>query len=130
MSKTARTKYAVYAVEYRQGHILLNLSQANRIIETQLYRRYFAFLGKRTTVVREAKFDGYKCDLYIKDSNTIIEIKCLLAFDRIATFPTVFPKEQSHSLRQSQTCWIRATRSAMCWYRSTRKSERLDSTPA
>lgn len=44
-AKDARTKYAVYAVKIKNEFILLNLSQANRIIEVALPKRRFSFLG-------------------------------------------------------------------------------------
>lgn len=46
-SKDARTEYAVYAVKIKNEIILLNLSQANRIIEEALHKRRFSFLGLR-----------------------------------------------------------------------------------
>lgn len=74
-SKDARTEYAVYAVKIKNEIILLNLSQANRIIEEALHKRRFSFLGLRRQIVREKKIGGYKSDLYIEDTKTIIETK-------------------------------------------------------
>ncbi len=51
--KNAKTKYSVYAVEFEKNYILLNLSQSNRIIENQINRRYFSFLGN----INEANTD-------------------------------------------------------------------------
>ena len=45
-----RTAYAVYAVKYRKGFILLNLAQTNRVNEAQIRRRYFSFLGVRKKI--------------------------------------------------------------------------------
>lgn len=50
-----RTAYAVYAVKYRKGFILLNLAQTNRVIEAQIRRRYFSFLGVRKKISVKAK---------------------------------------------------------------------------
>ena len=90
--KKSKTKYSVYAVEYKKSYILLNLSQTNRIIENQINRRYFSFLGKRKNVIREAVIAGYKSDLFVKDSNTIIEIKSILSFDKETKFPSMYSK--------------------------------------
>lgn len=89
-SKKARTQYSVYAVEYRHRLIPLNLALANRVIENQIRSRRFAFLGKRGDVLREHFADGYKADLYIENTKTILEIKSILSFDREAVFPTVY----------------------------------------
>lgn len=82
-------KYALYVAETPKGQVLLNLAAANEIIENQLKRRYFSFLGSRKIVRREALIDGYKSDLFIQDTNTIVEIKTVLSFDSVAHFPTV-----------------------------------------
>ena len=97
--KNARTKYTVYAVKYRQVYVPLNLSNANRIIERSLHRKIFAFLGARKTVYREKSIDGYKCDLYIADTDTIVEIKCVLSFNKSASFPTVFSERANRQLK-------------------------------
>lgn len=91
-NKNARTKYSVYAVEYEKNYILLNLSQSNRVIQNLINRRYFSFLGKRKNVIREAVIAGYKSDLFVKDSNTIIEIKSILSFDKETMFPSMYSK--------------------------------------
>jgi DNA-binding sugar fermentation-stimulating protein len=96
----ARTPYAVYAVKYRHGHILLNLAESNRVIESQLHRRYFHFLGKRKSIAHEYKIGKYKADLFIHDSKTVIEIKSTLAFGRKASFPTVYSERAVKQLRE------------------------------
>ena len=89
-SKNAKTKYSVYAFEFKKSYILLNLSQANRVVETQINRKHFAFLGKRENVIREAAISGYKSDLFIKDTNTIIEIKSIISFNKETMFPSMY----------------------------------------
>lgn len=96
----ARTSYAVYAVKYRKNFILLNLAQANKIIEDQIRRRYFAFLGARKNVQREYKIGSYKTDLFIHDTNTLIEIKSTLAFSKESTFPTVYSERAVRQLKE------------------------------
>lgn len=89
-SQKARTEYSVFAVKNRKGFIPIDLSIANRVVEKQLNSRGFSFLGKRKNVIREVMLDGYKTDLYINDTNTIIEIKSILSFNDETVFPTVY----------------------------------------
>lgn len=98
--KDARTKYAVYVVKYRRSYVPLNLSVANRVLETEIRRRYFSFLGNRKTVFREKVIDGYKSDIYIADTDTVIEVKSILSFDKNAVFPTVFSKRANRQLEE------------------------------
>ena len=86
----AQMSKAVAAFIDRQSYVPLNLSSSNVTIENNLRRRMFAFLGSRNSVFREKTIDGYKSDLYIADSDTIVEIKSILSFNRTAQFPTVF----------------------------------------
>lgn len=96
----ARTPYAVYAVKHRKNFILLNLAQANRVVEAQIRRRYFSFLGVRKNVQREYKIGNYKTDLFIHDTNTLVEIKSTLAFSRESTFPTVYSERAVKQLKE------------------------------
>ena len=99
-AKDARTEYAVYAVKIKNEVILLNLSQANRIIEEALPKPRFSFLGLRRQIMREKKIGGYKSDLYIEDTKTIIEIKSILSFQKTALFPTVYSERGIKQLVQ------------------------------
>lgn len=85
----ARTDYSVYAARFGRYYVLLNLAEANRVLEAQLHRRYFSFLGKRKRTYREKVIEGYKTDLYIEDTNTLIEVKTLLSFDEEGSFPSI-----------------------------------------
>ena len=100
LSAQSRTKYAVYALQTTGRHfVLLNMSESNRIIEAAIVKRRFSFLGKRTQIKRECTVEGYKCDLYIEDTKTIIEIKSLLAFNKQAVFPSVFSQRAIDQLK-------------------------------
>lgn len=99
-SKKARTEYSVFAVKIRRGFIPINLSIANRTIEEQINRRIFSFLGKRKNVIREVMLDGYKADLFISDTKTLIEIKSILSFEEEALFPTVYSERAVKQLKQ------------------------------
>ena len=100
VSSNARTRYSVYAFKYKRGYILVNLAQTNQIIEKQIHRRLFSFLGKRKNVIREHKIEGYKTDLFIEDSKTLIEIKCSLAFEKVAVFPSVYSERSIQQLME------------------------------
>ena len=95
-----RNAYAVYAVKYRNGFILLNLAQTNRVIEAQIRRRYFSFLGVRKKISHEYKIGNYKADLFIHDTNTLIEIKSTLSFSKESTFPTVYSERAVKQLTE------------------------------
>ena len=94
----ARTKYSVWAVKYRGSFVPLNLSSANETIYCSLQRRLFSFLGDRHTFQREKVIDGYKSDIYIEDSDTVIEIKSILSFKPTASFPTVYSERAIRQL--------------------------------
>ncbi len=89
-------QFSLYAAETKGGVVLLNLAEANRIIATSIRKRRFSFLGRRKTIRREALIDGYKCDLYIEDTDTIVEIKTILSLGKDGYFPTV------HSARSNK----------------------------
>lgn len=89
-SPNTRTEYAVYALRMRGQFILLNMSQANTLIENNIRNRRFSYLGKRTTVKKEFRVENYKSDLYIEDTQTVVEIKSILSFHKNAFFPTVY----------------------------------------
>lgn len=96
----ARTRLALYAVKYGGEYVPISLANSNRAIEQQIYRRFFSFLGKRKNVTREMKIGDYKCDLFINDTKTIVEIKSLLAFEKQAVFPTVYSERAVKQLEQ------------------------------
>ncbi|OQB13594.1 MAG: putative DNA-binding transcriptional regulator [Firmicutes bacterium ADurb.Bin193] len=97
-SRKTRTEYSVFAVKYKRGFIPVNLSLANRVVEEQIKNRRFSFLGNRKNVIREAMIDGYKADLYISDTQTIIEIKSILSFEKETVFPTVYSERALNQL--------------------------------
>lgn len=96
--ENARTKYSVYAIQYRRGFVPVNLSSVNQVIKNELNRRIFSFLGSRKQVFGEKSIDGYKSDLYIEDSDTVVEIKSILSFGKEALFPTVSSERANHQL--------------------------------
>jgi DNA-binding sugar fermentation-stimulating protein len=97
-TKGCRTKYSVYAVKSGRTFVLLNLSQSNRTIEEQIHKPMFSFLGKRNNVVREKSIAGYKCDLFVEDTETIIEVKSIISNSRTALFPTVHSERATKQL--------------------------------
>ncbi len=101
-TKNARTQYALFAVPYKKSYIILNTSMANRAIENSIHSRRFSALGKRKTVIKEHYVEGYKSDLFISDTGTVIEIKSVLSTEDTAQFPTVFSERTLKQLEKIQ----------------------------
>lgn len=99
-SKNARTKFALFAIPYKKSYIVLNTSMANRAVKNSINGRKFTFLGTRKAIYTEHYVEGYKSDIFIQDTNTIIEIKSVLSLDQIARFPTVFSERSMNQLEQ------------------------------
>lgn len=97
---SARTKYALFAVPFKKSYIVLNTSMANRVIEGGLRGRRFSYLKKRNKCIKEHKIDGYKADLYIPSTKTIIEIKSIISINEPAIFPTVYSERTIKQLSQ------------------------------
>lgn len=89
-NKKTRTKYTVVAVKMEKGLIPINLAGINDVVADCLKLRTFSFLGTRRTILREAQIEGYKADIYIEDTKTLIEIKTVMSLKREALFPTVY----------------------------------------
>ncbi len=93
-----RTEYTVFAVKHRNSYTLVELSMANTIIAEQLYRRSFSFLGRRKRLFREKTIAGYKADIFIEDTNTIVEIKTIISEKKEAYFPSVYSERSIEQL--------------------------------
>ena len=100
--KNPRTKYALYAAPYRRNYIFLNTSLSNVAIEKEIHNRRFSYLGKRSNVQKEHSVEGYKADLYIPQTKTIVEIKSVLSENDEAVFPTVFSERTQNQLKSIQ----------------------------
>lgn len=94
-----RTQFSVYAIRRRTTYILLNLSEANCIVCNEIGTRRFAYLGKRKSVTREYSVEDYRADLFIHESQTLVEIKGILAFDKVAVFPSVYSERAERQLQ-------------------------------
>lgn len=81
-------RYTLFAVQQGNHFTILNLSIANAVIFEQLHRRLFSFLGKRNNIQRELTVGDYKTDIFIKDSQTIIEVKAIISSGKQAQFPS------------------------------------------
>lgn len=99
-SENTRTRYALFAIPYKRSYILLNTSMANRAVEASIWSRRFSYLGKRRVILKEHYIEGYKSDLFIKDTNTIIEVKSVLSTDKCACFPTVLSERSLKQLEK------------------------------
>ena len=102
LSSDARTKYSVYALLGDNGFILLNMSKANEVVANSISSRRFSYLGKRTHLRKEYTVGGYKSDLFIEDTETVVEIKSILSFakDKVARFPSVYSQRAIEQLRK------------------------------
>ncbi len=99
-SKRTRTKFALFAVPYKKSYILLNTTMANRAVEYSIGSRMFSYLGKRKSICKEHYIEGYKSDLFIRDTNTIIEIKSVLSLKECASFPTLYSERSLAQLEK------------------------------
>lgn len=97
-SERSKTQFALFAVCYRNSYILLNSSIANRVIDANLHKRRFSFLGKRKTVIKERSIYNYKTDLFLPETDTIIEIKSIISTDTTALFPSVYSERAINQL--------------------------------
>ena len=97
--KHPRTRYALYAMPHKRNYIVLNTSLSNTAIENSIHSRRFSFLGIRNEIIREHCVDGYKADIYIPTSKTIIEIKSVLSSTDTAVFPTVYSERTQNQLK-------------------------------
>ena len=100
--KNPRTRYALYAAPYRKNYIILNTSLSNVAIEKGIHNRRFSYLGKRENVQKEHSIEGYKADIYIPATNTIVEIKSVLSSNDKAVFPTVYSERTQNQLKSIQ----------------------------
>ena len=96
----SKTDYSLYAIPYKRKHILLNTSLANTAITANINSRRFSYLGKRKSIKKEYTYNNYKCDLYIEDSNSIIEIKSVISINEPAVFPTVYSERTIEQLNR------------------------------
>ena len=101
-TKNSRTEHALFAVPFKKNFLMLNISLANRAIEKSLKSRKFAFLGDRKECYIEHKIEGYKADIYISNTNTIIEVKSVISTNNEAVFPTVYSERTQNQLEKLQ----------------------------
>lgn len=109
-----RTKFALYAIPYKRNFILLNPSIANKAVEENIQRRIFSFLGKRGSVHKEYYVDGYKSDLFLDGTKTIIEIKSVISTQPCAIFPTVYSERTLKQLQQLKLLMRDGYRACFC----------------
>ena len=98
----SRTPYALFAVPFKRSYLILNTSMANSALVNSLNTRRFSYLGKRKTILTEHKIDDYKTDIYIRDTNTVIEIKSIISTISPGIFPTVYSERTLQQLSKIQ----------------------------
>lgn len=106
----SRTSLSLFAVPYKRNYIVLNPSMANRALEHSIRKKCFSFLGNRTNVIREHIVDGYKSDLFLPASNTILEIKSVISIANSATFPTVYSERTINQMQAIYTMLLKGYR--------------------
>lgn len=99
-TKKSRTNYSVFAVKYKRSYLLLNTSVANNVFFDNLHSRRFSELGTRKSIKKEKNVGAYRSDLFIEDTNTIIEIKSIISADERAIFPTVYSERAVTQLKK------------------------------
>lgn len=99
-NKEARMRLAVYAIKIKQNFLVFKTSEANNIIANEIKGRRFTFLGKRRLIEREQNIEGYKVDIFLPESKTIVEIKSIISLDRNAFFPTVYSERAIEQLKK------------------------------
>lgn len=99
-NKSTRTKFAVYAICFRNNYIVLKTAEANNIVLNAIQTRRFSFLGDRKNIIKECTICGYKSDIYLPDTKTIIEIKSIISVNSKAEFPSVFSERAIKQLKQ------------------------------
>ncbi len=99
-NKNARTRLAVYALKLKKNYLILRTAEANDLILNAIKGRRFSFLGKRTVVEKESNVSGYKSDIYLPQTKTIIEIKSIINTDADALFPTVYSERAINQLKR------------------------------
>lgn len=114
VNPTAKTPYALLAVPYKKNYIVLNNSMANSAVADSIPKRRFSFLGKRKNVLKEHVVSGYKCDFYIEDTQTIIEVKSIISTDQRAEFPTVYSERTVKQLESLQQELLAGKQACFC----------------
>lgn len=79
--KNLRTKYTLYAINFKNTNILLDLKDLNNI--------FFQFLKnnkKDLSIKKETVISNYKSDFYIESTKQIFEIKGVLSKTNIANY--------------------------------------------
>lgn len=57
-------------------------------------------MSKRKCISKEYTINQYKADVFIHDTNSIIEIKSVISLDTNAVFPTVYSERALNQLKQ------------------------------
>jgi len=109
----ARTRFSLFAVPFKRNHILLNIGKVNSVVESEIKRRCFSSLGKRSEIYREHKIGSYKSDLFIADTRTLLEVKSVLSLGKDAIFPTVFSQRTLDQLKEISSLMDRGYKAAL-----------------
>ena len=100
LNKKARTRLSVYALRFKRNYMILRTSEANEMIINAIGSRRFSYLGDRRAFEKEKMVAGYKADVYLPCTKTVIEIKSIITTNDKATFPTVFSERALEQLQK------------------------------
>ena len=99
-SESSGLEYSLVAVKFKHNYILLNSGRANMLVLDSIKRKMFSYVGKRNLIQSEVTIDNYRCDFYINNTGTIIEVKSIITDKPTALFPTM---ESNRFIRQLTT---------------------------
>ena len=88
-SRVSDLSFRLFAVKFKSSMIILDSSYANQVVYENISSRIFSFLGSRKQIFKEYTFDGYKSDLFIPATKTVIEIKSIISSEPTAPFLTI-----------------------------------------
>ncbi len=92
-------RFSLYAVKKGKSWILLNLSEANTVLGEHLNKKCFDYLGNRKSQIYEKRIGNYKADIFLPESNTLVEVKTILTEKRQGIFPGIASKRTKEQLR-------------------------------
>lgn len=84
-----KMKYTLFSIPFKRNMIFLVPSLANDVILSEIKDRRLSYLGHRNKVLKEVIVEDYKCDLFIPQSKTLIEIKAFIS-KKDSIFPIVY----------------------------------------
>lgn len=97
---TGRTMYSLFAVNYYNQYIMLNLNMVNKVLVEYIIRK-----NAKYSIFKEKIIDGYKADIVIvnkKNNNNykVIEAKGVIGTKNTVVFPNVYSERAIYQLHK------------------------------